>query len=80
MRSLCVYTKHLISYVDGNTQFAVGSSELEVIYAIKSVPESLLLWSQNNCMKVNPDKFHLPLYRNIHQVDVYCNEKQNKLT
>ena len=38
-----------------------GSSELEVINEIKSVVESLTLWFQNNCMKVNPDKFHLLL-------------------
>ena len=38
-----------------------GSSELELINKIKSVVESLTLWFQNNCMKVNPDKFHLLL-------------------
>ena len=26
---------------------------------IKGVAESLTLWFRNNCMKVNPDKFHL---------------------
>ena len=38
-----------------------GSSELKVINKIKSVVESLTLWFWNNCMKVNPDKFHLLL-------------------
>ena len=38
-----------------------GSSELEVINEIKTVAESLTLWFQNNCKKVNPDKFHLLL-------------------
>ena len=38
-----------------------GSSELEVINEIKSVVETLTLWVRNNCMKVNPDKFHLLL-------------------
>ena len=38
-----------------------GSSELEVISEIKSMVESLTLWFWNNCMKVNPDKFHLLL-------------------
>ena len=52
-----------------------GSSELEVINEIKGVAESLTLWFRNNCMKVNPDKFHLLLSdRKIHQVDI-CNEK-----
>ena len=52
----------LISYADDNTPFAmVFSSELEVINEIKSVVKSLTLWFRNNCMKVNPDKFHLPL-------------------
>ena len=37
------------------------SSELEVINEIESVVESLPLWFQNNCMKVNPDKFRLLL-------------------
>ena len=37
------------------------SSELEVINEIESVVESLTLWFQNNCMKVNPDKFRLLL-------------------
>ena len=39
----------------------VGSLEMEVINEIKSVVESLTLWFRNNCMKVNPDKFHLLL-------------------
>ena len=28
---------------------------------VQSVAELLTLWFQNNCMKVNPDKFHLLL-------------------
>ena len=52
----------LISYADDSTPFAMGgSSELEVINEIKGVAESLTLWFRNNCMKVNPDKFHLLL-------------------
>ena len=51
----------LVSYADDNTPFAMGSSELEVINEIKSVVESLTLWFRNNCMKVNPDKFHVLL-------------------
>ena len=52
----------LASYADDNTPFAMcGSSELEVINEIKSVAESLTLWFRNNCIKVNPDKFHLLL-------------------
>ena len=52
----------LVSYADDSTPFAMGgSSELEVINEIKSVVESLTLWFQNNCMKANPDKFHLLL-------------------
>ena len=52
----------LVSYADDSTPFAMGgSSELEVINEIKSVVESLTLWFRNNCMKVNPDKFHLLL-------------------
>ena len=39
----------------------VGSLEMEVISEIKSVVESLTLWFRNNCMRVNPDKFHLLL-------------------
>ena len=38
-----------------------GSSELEVINEIKSRAEKLTLWIRNNCMEVNPDKFHLLL-------------------
>ena len=38
-----------------------GSSELEVINEIKGVAQSLTLWYRNNCIKVNPDKFHLLL-------------------
>ena len=50
----------LVSYADDNTPFAMGgSSELEVINEIKSAAESLTLWFRNDCMKVNPDKFHL---------------------
>ena len=38
-----------------------GNSELEVINEIKGVVESLTLWFWNNCLKVNPDTFHLLL-------------------
>ena len=53
----------------------MGSSELEVINEIESVGESLTLWFRNDCMKVNPDKFHLLLSnKKNHQLDI-CNEK-----
>ena len=46
----------------------MGSSELEVINGIKSMAENLTLWFRNNCLKMNPDKFHLLLSdKNIHQ-------------
>ena len=52
----------LVSYAEDNTPFAMdGSSELEVINEIKSVAERLTLWFRNDCVKVNPDKFHLLL-------------------
>ena len=52
----------LVSYAEYSTPFAMGgSSELEVISEIKGMVESLTLWCWNNCMKVNPDKFHLLL-------------------
>ena len=41
---------------------------------VQSVAERLTLWFRNNCMKVNPDKFHLLLRdKKSHQVDI-CNE------
>ena len=50
-----------------------GSSELEVINEIKGVTENLTLLFRNNCMKGNPDKFHLLLSdKKSHQVDI-CN-------
>ena len=53
----------------------MGNSELQVINEIKSVAESLTLWFRNNCMKVNPDNFHILLSdEKIRQVDI-CNEK-----
>ena len=52
----------LVSYADDSTPFAMGGSfKLETINEIKSVAESLTLWFRNNCMKVNPNKFHLLL-------------------
>ena len=52
----------LVSYAEYSTPFAMGgSSELEVISEIKSMLEILIFWFWNNCMKVNPDKFHLLL-------------------
>ena len=52
----------LVSYAEYSTPFAMGgSSELEVISEIKGMVVSLTLWFWNNCMKVNPDKFHLLL-------------------
>ena len=48
---------------------------MQVINEIKSVAESLTLWFQNNCMKENPDNFHILLSdEKIRQVDI-CNEK-----
>ena len=41
---------------------------------VQSVAERLTLWFRNNCMKVNPDKFHLLSDKKDNQVDV-CNEK-----
>ena len=42
---------------------------------VQSVAERLTLWFRNNCMKVNPDKFHLLLSdKKSHQVDI-CNKK-----
>ena len=52
-----------------------GSSELEVINQIKSVVESLTLWFWNNCMKVNPDKFHLFVSKKFFRIKI-----DNKLT
>ena len=53
----------------------MGSLELEVINEIKSMAECLTLWFRNNCMQVNPDKFHLLLRdKKVHQVDI-CDEK-----
>ena len=53
----------------------MGSLELEVINEIKSMAECLTLWFRNNCMQVNPDKFHLLLRdKKVHQVDI-CGEK-----
>ena len=62
-----------MSYADDTTPFAMGgSSELEVTNEIMSVVESLtvftenLKWFWNNCMNVNPDKFHhLPSDKNV---------------
>ena len=48
-----------MSYADDNTVFAMDSSELEVINEIKSVAERPTWWFRSNCMKVNPDKFHV---------------------
>ena len=57
----------LESYANDNTPFGMGSPELEVINEIKTVAVNLTLRFWNNCMKVNPDKFHLLLN---HQVDI----------
>ena len=66
----------LLSYGDDSTPFAMGgSSELEVINQIKSVVESLTLWFWNNCMKVNPDKFHLFVSKKFFRIKI-----DNKLT
>ena len=47
----------------------MGSSELEVLNKIKGAAESLSLWFQNICMKMNSEEFRLLLGdRNIQQV------------
>ena len=56
---LFIQSIKLMSYADDNTVFAMDSSELEVINEIKSVAERPTWWFRNNCMKVNPDKFHI---------------------
>ena len=62
----------LVSYAEDNTPFTMGSSELEVINEIKSVARCFTLWLRNDCMAVNPYKFHLFLSdKKIHQVDIY---------
>ena len=59
---LFISNVNLVSYADDTTPFAMGgSSELEVNNEIMSVAESLTLWFWNNCMNVNPDRFHLLL-------------------
>ena len=41
---------------------------------IQNLMERLTLWFRNNCMKTNPDKFHLLLSdEKSHQVDI-CNK------
>ena len=73
----------ILCYADDNKPFAMVSSELDVINEIKEVLGSLTLWFPNNCMKVNPDKFHLLLSdKKIHQVVTFndklsstCNKK-----
>ena len=47
---------------------------VQVINYIMSVVECLTFWFRNNCVKVNPDKFHLLFSdKKIHQVDI-CGE------
>ena len=72
---LFIQNVDLVSYADDHTPFAMGSSKLEVIDETKTVAESLTLWFRNNCMKVNPNRFHLLLSdKKLHPVDI-CNEK-----
>ena len=54
---------------------------------VQSVAERLTLWFRNNCMKVNPDKFHLLLSdKKVIKLSSTCSEKffgikiDNKLT
>ena len=72
---LVLSNTNLVSFADDNAPFAMGSSELELINKIKIEEENLTLWFQNNCMKVNPDKFHFLIRdKKSHQVDI-CNKK-----
>ena len=57
----------------------MGSSEFEVLNKIKGAAESLSLWFQNICMKMNSEEFRLLLGdRNIQQVSI-CNEKLSSM-
>ena len=58
---LFILNTDLVRYAEDIAPFAMDGSELEVINEIKSAAESLSLRFQNNCVKVNPDKFHLLL-------------------
>ena len=58
-----------------NGSCSCGSSEFEVINKIKCVSERLTLWFRNNCMKVNPDKFHFLLSDKKVGTWIFGNEK-----
>ena len=58
-----------------NGSCSCGSSEFEVINEIKCVSERLTLWFRNNCMKVNPDKFHFLLSDKKVVTWIFGNEK-----
>ena len=48
-------------YANDNTLFAVADNIEDVIRSSEEVGENLITWFSNNQMKLNPDKFHLPL-------------------
>ena len=64
-----------MSYADDNTPFPMSSSELEIINEIKTEVESLTFWFQNNCMKVDPNKFHVLLSDKIRWIFVMRNSQ-----
>ena len=68
---LFIPSTDLVSHADDNTPFESNNSELEVINEIKTAAESLILCFQNNCMKVNPDKFHFRLGNKKNSSDGY---------
>ena len=48
-----------MTYADENAPFAMVRLELKETNETNSAGESLSLWLQRNCMKMNPDKFYL---------------------
>ena len=69
----------IASYADDNTSYCIGKTPEEVISQLEKSLKSIFEWFENNGMKANPDKCHLPLSKN-ENFEVNINENRTSNT
>ena len=55
---------NFVSYADNNTAYCIGKTPEEVISQLEKSSKSIFEWFENDGVKANPGKCHLPLSKN----------------
>ena len=51
----------IANYADGNTTYSTGNGIQNIISDLEQASDILSKWFIDNCLKANPDKYHVPL-------------------